>query len=168
MQVFSCQPIPVSRPLHVGLNPSLTPLGHIPPPPAPTTPHHFYLQRMCQHTPPPLLHHHCPPPPRCTQVLAKDLVTVQGLVESVVGQLGSSAGGASLSGAALHDSCAAVDTLLEQHLQGLLPRVRACDAVVAGEEGHACSICWHRHRHSTQVAHGSMLPAFHPGVSCSL
>ena len=56
---------------------------------------------------------------------------MQGLVESVVSQLGSSAGGASLSGAALHDSCAAVDTLLEQHLSSLLPRVRACDGAVA-------------------------------------
>lgn len=65
------------------------------------------------------------------QVLTKDLFTVQSLVESVVAQLGSSAGGASLSGAAVHDSCAAVDTLLEQHLHSLLPRVRACDTSVA-------------------------------------
>lgn len=73
----------------------------------------------------------CLPPCARVQVLTKDLATVQGLVESVVAQLGSSAGGASLSGAAVHDSCAAVDTLLEQHLHSLLPRVRALDTAVA-------------------------------------
>jgi hypothetical protein len=67
----------------------------------------------------------------CVQVLASDLATVRSLVESVVAQLGSSAGGASLSGAAVHDSCAAVDSLLETHLHDLLPAVRAGDASIA-------------------------------------
>eukprot|EP00879_Flechtneria_rotunda_P005637 GHRR01005934.1.p1 GENE.GHRR01005934.1~~GHRR01005934.1.p1 ORF type:complete len:1224 (+),score=620.67 GHRR01005934.1:482-4153(+) len=65
------------------------------------------------------------------QVLSKDLMTVKDLVEQVVAQLGGSAGGASLSGAAVHDTCAAVDTMHENHLHSLLPRVRACDASIS-------------------------------------
>jgi hypothetical protein len=64
------------------------------------------------------------------QVLSKDLLTVRQLVEDVVAQLGGSAGGASLSGAAVHDTCAAVDTMHDNHLHSLLPRVRACDSAV--------------------------------------
>lgn len=65
------------------------------------------------------------------QVLSKDLLTVRQLVEDVVAQLGGSVGGASLSGAAVHDTCAAVDTMHDNHLQSLLPRVRTCDTTVA-------------------------------------
>ncbi|WIA42046.1 hypothetical protein OEZ86_009334 [Tetradesmus obliquus] len=65
------------------------------------------------------------------QVLSKDLLTVRQLVEDVVAQLGGSAGGASLSGAAVHDTCAAVDTMHDNHLHALLPRVRQADGSIA-------------------------------------
>jgi hypothetical protein len=64
-------------------------------------------------------------------VLSKDLLTVRQLVEDVVAQLGGSAGGASLSGAAVHDTCAAVDTMHDNHLHSLLPRVRQADGSIA-------------------------------------
>ena len=61
-------------------------------------------------------------------MLVKDLATVRRLVETVVGLLGASEAGASLSGAAVADSCGAVDTMHASHLSALLPRVRAADA----------------------------------------
>ncbi|KAI8470000.1 MAG: hypothetical protein J3K34DRAFT_521683 [Monoraphidium minutum] len=64
------------------------------------------------------------------QVLSKDLRTVRGLVEDVVAQLGASAGGASLSGAKVHDAAAALEAIHDSHLGQLLPRVRACDGQV--------------------------------------
>ncbi|GBF99515.1 hypothetical protein Rsub_11949 [Raphidocelis subcapitata] len=65
------------------------------------------------------------------QVLSKDLRTVRELVEDVVAQLGASAGGASLSGAKVHDAAAALEAIHDSHLGQLLPRVRACDGQVA-------------------------------------
>ncbi|GLI69495.1 hypothetical protein VaNZ11_014129 [Volvox africanus] len=68
------------------------------------------------------------------QVLSKDLRTVRTLVEDVVRQLGSAAGGpggGSLRQGGLHDAAAAMEAIHETHRNRVLPRLAQLDTQLA-------------------------------------